>query len=215
MRKLFIEQSVCITRLQALKFFTVFFIILFILSLAVCNTTNPSDNSIGSNNAGVIEQIANSFSARAFVEKEVSKDDIETILKSGAKAPSARNTQPWHFTVVRNADFASSMVRGASNSCVIIVISGPAAASEGINVDFDTALAAQNMAITAQALGLGCRILTGPVREINTNKKEYLKIPNGFDTVAILAIGHVENIADAITGASLRKPLGDIVNYVE
>lgn len=211
--------------MNIIKLFTTTFTILLVLSFTACNATNPpvsSNNAAESavdinadtNNSGVIQLIASSFSARAFIEKEVSKDDIETILKSGAKAPSARNMQPWHFTVVRDAEFAASAVRGASKSTVIIVISGPAQASEGINVNFDTALAAQNMVIAAQALGLGSRILTGPVMEINAKKKEFLKIPKGFNVVAVIAIGYIENFADAVSGASPRKPLKDIVNYI-
>jgi len=166
-------------------------------------------------NGGVTEQIANSYSARAFMEKEVSGSDIETILKSGAKAPSARNTQPWHFTVVTNEALVTAIARGTLPGCAAIVVSGKTEEMVGINVDFDAALATQNMYMTAQDLGLGARIYTGPVQDINENKREELAIPEGYDVISVIAVGYVENIADAISGASPRNSLDDIVNYVE
>jgi nitroreductase len=48
----------------------------------------------------VIEAIETRKSIRAFLDKEVSKADIELILNTAARAPSGVNTQPWKVAVV-------------------------------------------------------------------------------------------------------------------
>lgn len=52
-----------------------------------------------------------------FTEEAVPDADVEKILQAGVNAPSAMNTQPWHFTAVTDAavleDIASSMSFGA------------------------------------------------------------------------------------------------------
>lgn len=179
---------------------------------AAAEETNASVNTSSSDAADVI---LNGFSAKKFVQKEVSQEDIELILQCGAKAPSARNTQLWHFTVVTNAQKASELAGGAVEGTVVIVVSGLTETIEGVNVAFDCALAVENMYIATQSLGLGAHIYTGPVAGINENEKENLAIPEGYEAVAVLCIGHIENEADAVSSASERNPLPDMVNYVQ
>lgn len=168
-----------------------------------------------SNSKELLSPIMNSFSGKEFTAEEVSSDDIQTILAAGAKASSARNGQPWHFTVVTKDELNSEMVSFASEGSVVIAISGVTKAQEGINVDFDCALATQNMYIAAHALGLGPRILTGPVQNVNNSYREALAIPDGYEVIALLCVGHVENYTEEISSASLRNPLEEIVNYIE
>ena len=39
-----------------------------------------------------------------FSEEKVTETDIEKILSAGVNAPSAMNTQPWHFTAVTDPE---------------------------------------------------------------------------------------------------------------
>ena len=41
-------------------------------------------------------------SIRKFLDKEIEDDKIERLLKAGMQAPSAMNTQPWEFVVVKD-----------------------------------------------------------------------------------------------------------------
>jgi len=50
----------------------------------------------------IIALLTEARTARAFSDQAVNKTDIETILRAGLAAPSARNSQPWFFAVVRN-----------------------------------------------------------------------------------------------------------------
>ncbi|MFO7891764.1 MAG: nitroreductase family protein [bacterium] len=50
----------------------------------------------------VIDLLLSSYSARIFPEEPVTDNEVEQILKCGIKAPGARNSQPWKFTVVKD-----------------------------------------------------------------------------------------------------------------
>ena len=39
-----------------------------------------------------------------FTDEKVNDEDIEKILSAGVNAPSAMNTQPWHFTAVTDEE---------------------------------------------------------------------------------------------------------------
>ena len=44
-------------------------------------------------------------SVRAFTDRQIRKEDLDAILTCAACAPSAMNTQNWHFTAIRDAAF--------------------------------------------------------------------------------------------------------------
>jgi nitroreductase len=161
----------------------------------------------------VIDLILSSYSTRTFSEVPVTDIQIEQILKCGIKAPSARNGQPWRFTVVKDMTKVKDVFRNINAGNVVILVSG--LESEGMNVDFDCALATENMFIAAQSMRLGARIYTGPVSKINTEMKKILEIPEGYRVVAALRIGNLDTNVDATSSASPRKEMKEVVNYVE
>jgi len=179
-----------------------------------------SDQSADSNSdsqatpSEAVNVILGGFSAKAFQAGDIPDDDIQTILQCGAKAPSARNLQPWHFTVIRDGKTAKSLIRDCPDSGIVIVISGSSEQGNGMDVSFDCGLATQNMYIAAQSLGLGAHIYLSGVQEVNNNMRETLGIPNGYDARMLLLIGQMKDDVDAVTSASKRNPLDDIVNYV-
>ena len=95
---------------------------------------------------------------------------------------------------------------------VLIIVSGTEAQQSLISVDFDCALATQNMFMAAQGLGLGARIYGSPVASLNT-KKEALHIPAGYRAVIVLRIGNIDKSVDAVSSASARKKPEEIINY--
>lgn len=52
----------------------------------------------------VFKTIKKRRSIRAFTERNVTKKDIEKIIKAGLYAPSSKNCQPWHFIVLKGRD---------------------------------------------------------------------------------------------------------------
>jgi len=157
--------------------------------------------------------ILSGYTTRSFTATTVDDAAINLILQCGNKAPSARNSQPWRFTVVRDQEIIGKLVRNATTGNVVIIVSGLETNQPGMSIDFDCALATENMVIAAISLGLGAHIYTGPIQNINTTMKQTLGIPNGYRAVSLLQIGHIDQNVDAVSSASPRNDLKGIVNY--
>lgn len=177
-----------------------------------CQTSASNSNSNDSNST--LDLILKSYSARTFTSESVSTADIEVILKCGIKAPSAANLQPWKFIVVREHSVMQQMIRNITENNVVILVCGPEAQAN-FSVDFDCGLSTENMTIAAQSLGLGARIYTGPIANINSTMKETLQIPEGYRGVAALRIGHIEKDVDAASVASPRNNYEDVVTFLK
>jgi nitroreductase len=156
--------------------------------------------------------ILNHYAARNFIAGAVSRTDLETMLRAGARAPSANNRQPWHFTVVQDQDLAKRIVSNIVDGNVLIVISGPDGQTNS-RVILDCALATENIYLAAQALGYGSRIYTGPMDAVNRNLKTALELPRDYSAVALVRVGRVQSGVDAVSAASSRKELNAVVNY--
>jgi len=158
-------------------------------------------------------------SANSFVAGAIPQSDLDRIIRAGVRAPSARNGQPWHFTVVRNLNLAKKIVPQTVDGNVLIVVSAPGdgrttgGAPNGAEI-LDCGLAVQSIYLAAQALGYGSRIYTGPMNDINKNLKAELGLPGGHSAVALVRVGKVEKAnADAVSGASSRKSVDSVVTY--
>ena len=49
-----------------------------------------------------MEEIYKRRSIRKYIDKEISDEILQKILKAGMNAPSAKNTKPYEFLVIRN-----------------------------------------------------------------------------------------------------------------
>lgn len=159
-----------------------------------------------------LELIAAAYSPRNFAEGEVAQEDLDRILQSGAQAPSAKNLQPWHFTVIRNRETVAALSSQSQPGNVLIVLSG--ADNNVWTTPTDCGLAAGNMVLAAQSLGLGARILAEPINGVD-KIRDKLGIPGDYIAHFAILVGPVESGPDATTSASPRKSLAELVNYVE
>lgn len=220
-------------------------IVLSVGLMCSCNTSTKeqsktSQSSLAQSNLAA-ELIMDIPSAKYFLTEEVSKKDVNKILQAGINTPSARNAQPWHFTVVNDFgvlqrisdDMAVGMPDGGKvepeitepvkskkasliESPLAIVISGV------VGSEFDTGLACQNMSVEANLLGYGTKVISSPTIALNgENQKEYktiLGIPEDQAAVAVLLVGKIDSESsdgvDAITKASTRNPESEMVTYV-
>lgn len=180
-----------------------------LLALALCLGCALPAWAEEAGGSAVIDGILSAQAIKSYTDEAVSQADLDAILQAGAKAPSARNGQPWHFTVVTNAEALSALGAGGG---LMIVISGQDAAGNGMNVDFDCGLATQNMYLAAHSLGLGANIVMGPVSRAG-EMRDTLGIPEGYSPLMVLTVGHYD--ADAVSAATERNALADITNYVE
>jgi nitroreductase len=156
--------------------------------------------------------ILNHYAARNFIAGAVNPADLETILRAGARAPSAVNRQPWHFTVVQDPGLAKQIVSNIVEGNVLVIISGQDGQTNS-RVILDCGLATESIYLAAQALGYGSRIYTGPIDAVNRNLKAALELPRDYSAVALVRVGRVQGGADAVSAASSRKDLNRVVNY--
>jgi nitroreductase len=139
----------------------------------------------------VIEAIRKRHSVRAYIAKEIPAEKLDRVLEAGRLAPSAGNIQPWHFVVVTNQQKRNMLSKGRfakflAESPVVIVGCGDRVSSPNW-YGVDTAIALQNMVLTATSEGLG----TCWVGSFDENQvRRLLGIPEKFRVVALLALGY-------------------------
>ena len=160
---------------------------------------------------GVTNTILSGYSERVYTTEPVTDQQLDLILKCGIKAPSARNLQPWKFTVIKDEATVKEIINDAVPGNVLVVVSG-IISETGTTPDFDCGLATESMFIAAHSLGLGARIYGSPAGNINS-KKELYQIPSGYKAVVVLRIGNIDKSVDAVSSASPRNKPEEIVNY--
>lgn len=148
-------------------------------------------------------------SVREFADKGISDEDIRTILRAGMSGPSAVNTRPWEFIVVKDDLLKDAMAE----------VNGPAAgplmdAPLGIMVCgdldrtfkpapgywvVDASIACENMMLAAKELGIGSVMLgTYPQQERVMGQVELFGLPDNIVPFAIIAFGYpAENVTFA------------------
>jgi nitroreductase len=169
-----------------------------------------SGGDLASGPAGVI---INHYAARNFTAGVIPAADLDRIVQAGVRAPSARNLQPWHFTVVQNQNLAKKMVSDNVDGNVLIIVSAAGdGKTNGVQI-LDCALAVESIYLAAQALGYGSRIYTGPMDNLNKNLKAELGLPSGHSAVALVRVGKVQGGVDAVSAASNRKKTEEVVTY--
>ncbi|MBF0209234.1 MAG: nitroreductase family protein [Oligoflexia bacterium] len=103
-------------------------------------------------------------SVRNFTGEEVSKSDLEKIVRAGMAAPSAVNKQPWSFIIVAEKKKIDELKDGlpyakmlSKAGAAIVVCTDPQKAHDA-STEFaiiDASLAGENILLAAEALGLG------------------------------------------------------------
>ena len=165
-------------------------------------------------NNPALNPILNHFGARDYATTSVTRAELDLIIQAGIRAPSAGNRQAWHFTVVQNLDLARRVAPNqVSEGNALIVVSATGANRTTNAAILDCALAVQSMYLAAQAMGLGSRIYTGPVSNINTNLRPALGLTNEHNVVAVIRVGRLPAGVDAVSMASPRNSAERTVNY--
>jgi len=142
----------------------------------------------------ILEVIRSRRSIRRYTQDPISEEDINKILEAARWAPSANNSQPWEFIVLRGQEakkkLANMLTWGKflSEAAVgIAVIIDETASNHAVE---DGAAATENILLEAHSLGLGaCWIGTyGSVHEAKAKKA--LNVPNDKRLLSVVAIGY-------------------------
>lgn len=154
----------------------------------------------------VLDNIAQRKSVRNFEEgRQVSKSDLETLVKAGMCAPTARNSQPWEFYVVADAESKKALEAGlpyakmlGQASAAIIVCGNTEYMLEGEGRGYwiqDCSAATQNILLAAEAMGLGA-VWTGvyPVQERVDIVREALSLPSTQIPLCVIPVGYPSGV---------------------
>ena len=165
----------------------------------------------------VLQAISSRRSHRAYKQEQLSEEVLGKILKAGLESPSARNHQPWHFSVVQDAaliqevhdEAARVMGKGGSprfaDPDFQMFYRAPTAVFLFGEKDFswtqvDCGIAVENMALAAEGLGVGSVILGLPLAAFKGEKADGLRAklqcPEGYDFVIALALGYAADTKD-------------------
>ena len=154
----------------------------------------------------VLKAIADRRSNRGYAPRQLTEEELSAILLAAMQAPSARNTQPWHFCVVQDAALLNAYsdeynrLQGADPGRDMLFFGAPTVVFIATPVtpptDFsqvDCGIAVQNMALAAQSLGLGSVILGRPkevlVCENGAHYAKAIGIPEGYTFAIAIALG--------------------------
>jgi nitroreductase len=169
------------------------------------------------------------WSPRAFSDRQISNEDLKTILEAGRWAASSFNEQPWRFLVARKSDGAAydkilnllvpQNQAWAKTAPVLFIMAAKRTFSHSgqpnrYNIH-DAGQALAYVFLQATALGLHAHGMAG--FDYDRARTE-LGIPDDYDVAAAAALGYVgspdqlnEQQRQMELAKRTRKPLNEIV----
>lgn len=172
----------------------------------------------------IFDAIKGRKSIRSFKSTPVEEEKIKNILEAAILAPSAGNTQPWHFIVVRDKKIKDALSVAALEqeslveAPVVIVVCADTQksfntyAERGKNLYCiqDCANATIILMLTAHSLGLGT-VWVGAFNEGDVQK--ILSIPKHIRPMAIIPVGYASETQPRTP--TRRNPLESVLHNEE
>jgi nitroreductase len=178
---------------------------------------------------GVHDLIRARWSPRAFSSRDVSPEDLKTILEAARWSASSYNEQPWRFLVARKSDPAGyeKMLQllvpfnqaWAKTAPVLIIMAAKRTFSHNNTENYyglhDAGAALAQLFLQATALGLHAHGMAGFDRD---RARIELGIPDDYELGAAVALGYLgspEQLNEQHRQSELaprqRKPLSELV----
>ncbi|MBH0193038.1 MAG: nitroreductase family protein [Nitrospira sp.] len=147
------------------------------------------------------ELLTRRWSPRAFDERPIEPQRLKSLFEAARWAPSSNNEQPWRFIVASKDQqpsyerLCACLVEGnrvwASHAPVLILsvasLNFTDSGKPNRHALHDTGMATENLLLQATALKLAAHPMAGfDVEQARVN----LKIPSGYEPVAMIAVGH-------------------------
>ncbi|OQX22152.1 MAG: nitroreductase [Desulfobacteraceae bacterium IS3] len=165
-------------------------------------------------------------SVRKYEDNALPQDLLNQVLEAVKWSPSWANTQCWEVIVVKDAALKEKLqgIIAPKNPATKAIVSAPAVlalcgktASSGYYdaksttkfgdwLLFDLGIAAQSLCLTAHNLGLGT-VIVGLFD--HDKAKEILKVPAGYELVALIPIGYPAKISSP----PKRREISEFTHY--
>jgi nitroreductase len=140
----------------------------------------------------------------------VPQEFVEHILEAGRLAPSSKNSQPWHFIVIKDRETLGKIsnltptgkhIADAPFAIAIVMDGAKLPEVDGVR-------AGQNMILAAWALGIGSCWITNFYDDA---VKELLNVPQSMRLITVLPFGYPTE--EKTSRKKIRKSLSEIVHY--
>lgn len=165
----------------------------------------------------VWDAIQSKRAVRQFTDEPLEDEVIMRIVKAGRRAQSSKNTQPWHFIVIRDRATLEALAHtgtylshvAVAAACIGIVT--PDVPPEKANwIAFDAGQAAAYMQLAAQELGVGS--VLGAVHEPD-KAHALLSLPDNLRVDAVISFGYPTPQEQRPLQGSGRRPLSEVVHW--
>ena len=174
----------------------------------------------------VMETIKNRRSIRKYEDKPVSEESVKKLLESVQWAQSWANTQCWEVIVVRGQEIkeqlSEAVLKGnpaqkSVTAAPVVLVVCAKLKSSGFYKDvvttkfgdwfmFDIGIAAQNICLQAQDMGLGAVVMG----LFDHNKvADILGVPEGYEVVTMIPVGYPAKPA----AAPKRREIEEFTHY--
>lgn len=141
-------------------------------------------------------------SIRKYTGELIDPDQVRLILEAGLMAPAGKRLNPWHFVVVDDPEVLKALSKAKAQGAgpiegaamAIAVVANPADSDTWIE---DLSIASIQMQLQCADLGLGSVWCQMRMREDENgtpatyNVRQILGIPQEYEVLNVLAIGHI------------------------
>ena len=174
------------------------------------------------------------WSPRSFTGAPITAAQAASLFEAARWAASSNNEQPWHFFAARRDADPEGFARllglltpnnqgwarnAALLACCVARLHFAATGKPNGTALYDCGAASAQLCLEATALGLAAHQMRG--FDLDRARVE-LRIPEGHDPVAMIAIGHLgppealpEALAAREVAPRVRKPQAEIVHAAE
>ena len=165
-----------------------------------------------------LNAIFSRYSCRAYSDRVPSQEDLETIARAAAAAPSGMNLQPWQILMIRNPELMADLENAAMETLSALPDKGmyerimsrggkvyynaPCMAIIAVEQDgwkpgaqmMDCGIVAENIAVAATALGID-NVICGMIGfafagEAGEALKQRIRLPEGYEIGVAVLLGY-------------------------
>ncbi len=144
----------------------------------------------------VFEAICKRYSCRAYQDKPIEQDKLDSVFEAARLAPSAKNLQDWRFVVVTEKQ-TKQKVADCTNRPEVFSKAGVIIAACSVSDEvmrcrqavapIDVSIALEHIALQATTLGLG----TCWIGSFDTEKvRAILDIPADINIIELMTVGY-------------------------
>ena len=177
-------------------------LLVHIVRLAWVFVAPSSGDGVFSASQTVLHNMLQRKSVRAYTDRAVSHEQLDTLIRAAMAAPTGRDMRPWHFIVLEGRHQLSPLAeqlpyaKMLAEAQAAVVVCGDMSVTDkegnpSRNWTFDCSAATENLLLQAEAMGLGA-VWTGvyPYDERIEAVKQALHLPDHLIPLNVIPIGY-------------------------